>query len=65
MKKIYEIRISENPKVGFRLWKKIRATEEVKNKIVRKLKTAYYVSEKEVEEWTLKKLKKLSQDFQN
>jgi hypothetical protein len=50
MKKIYEIRISENPKTGFRLWKKIRATEEVKNKIVRKLKSAYYVSEKEVEE---------------
>jgi len=37
MKKIYEIRISENPKTGFRLWKKIRSTEEVKNKIIWKI----------------------------
>ena len=48
-KKIYEVFISENPKTGFRLFKRIKATKKIAENYKRKLQKAFYVFLKEVE----------------
>jgi len=49
-KKVYEIYSSDNPKTGFTLFKKIRATEEMANKYVSGLKKGGYAYKQVVED---------------